>query len=113
MRFLRNLTAVVLAAGVIIGLGMLWAHFSGAGPGPEAAPVIGHRVPREALLRLGHRKAALIHAHSVGSVGEFPRLHVSNLVRTMLIEALLAAAVITVSVIWRRNRRMRRTAARA
>jgi hypothetical protein len=37
-----------------------------------------------------------------------------NLIRTCEIEAVLAAVVITVSVIWRRRRRrMRRTAARA
>jgi hypothetical protein len=36
-----------------------------------------------------------------------------NLIRTCEIEAVLAAVVITVSVSWRRRRRMRRTAARA
>lgn len=113
MRFLRNLTAAVLAVGVIIGLGMLWAHLSGGGPGPGPGPGIRHGLPREALLRLSPGKAALIRARSLGSASGFQLVNVGNLVRTMLVEALLAAAVITVSAIRRRLRRIRRTAASA
>lgn len=111
MKFLRHLTAVVLVVAVIVGLGMLWAHASGGtgiGSGPRRAP------SPEALLRLeqikGQIKTGVIRVHSVNG---FHLADTGNLIRTCEIEAVLAAVVITVSVVWRRRRRMRRTAARA
>jgi hypothetical protein len=118
MKFLRNLTPVVLAVAVIVGLGLLWAHVygggtgQGAGTGPGTTTRIRHLPPRAALLRLGHGQAGLIgragqmQAHTSG----FQLADASNLIRTILIEAVLAAAVIAVSVAWRRHRRMQRAA---
>lgn len=103
MKFLRHLAAVVLAVAVIVGLGMLWAHASG-GTGPRQAP------SPEALLRLEQIKTGVIRVHSDNG---FNLADTGNLIRTCAIEALLAAAVITVSAIRRRHRRMRRTAAKA
>jgi hypothetical protein len=103
VKFLRHLTAVVLAVAVIVGLGMLWAHASG-GPGPGQAP------SHEALLRPEQIKTGVIRVHSDNG---FHLADTGNLIRTCEIEAALAAVVITVSVIRRRRRRMRRTAARA
>jgi len=103
VKFLRHLTAVVLAVAVIVGLGMLWAHASG-GPGPRQAP------SHEALLRPEQIKARVIRIHSDNG---FHLADTGNLIRTCEIEAALAAIVITVSFIRRRRRRMRRTAARA
>ena len=111
MKFLRHLTAVVLAVAVIVGLGMLWAHASGGtgiGSGPRQAP------SRQALLRLEQFKeqvkAGVIRVHSDNG---FHLADTGNLIRTCEIEAVLAAVVITVSVVRRRRRRIRRTAARA
>jgi hypothetical protein len=103
VKFLRHLTAVVLTVGVIVGLGILWAHASG-GPGPGQAP------SHEALLRPEQIKTGVIRVHSDNG---FHLADAGNLIRTCEIEAALAAVVITVSVIRRRRRRMRRTAARA
>ena len=103
MKFLRHLTAVVLAVAVIVGLGMLWAHASG-GPGRGQAPV------HEALQRTEQIKTGVIRVHSGNG---FRLADTGDLIRTCEIEAALAAVVITVSVIRRRRRRMRRTAATA
>ncbi len=106
MKFLRHLAAVVLAVAVIVGLGMLWAHASGGG-GPRQAP------SPEALLRLKQFKeqikTGVIRVHSASG---FHLADTGNLIRTCEIEAVLAAAVITVSVVRRRRRRIRRTTAR-
>ena len=104
MKFPRHLAAVVLAVAVIIGLGMLWAHASGGGSGPRRAP------SREALLRMQQIRAGVI---GVRSDNGFNIADTGNLIRTFEIEAVLAAAVITVSAIRRRSRRMRCMAARA
>ena len=107
MRFFRHLTSVVLAVAVIAGLGMLWAHAcggTGSGSGPGRAP------SREALLRLEQVKAGVIRVHSGGG---FHLADTGDLIRTCVIEAVLAAVVITVSAVRRRHRRMRRIAARA
>ena len=107
MKFLRHLAAVVLAVAVIVGLGMLWAHISG-GSGPRQAP------SPEALLRLRQVKEQIKGGViRIRSDNGFNLADTGNLIRTCEIEAVLAAAVITVSVISRRRRRMRRTAARA
>jgi hypothetical protein len=107
VKFLRHLTAVVLAVAVIVGLGMLWAHASG-GTGPRQAP------PPEMLLRLRHIKeqvkAGVIRVHSDDG---FHLADAGNLIRTCEIEAALAAAAITASAVRRRRLRIRRTAARA
>lgn len=106
MKFLRHLTAVVLAVAVIVGLGMLWAHASGGGTGVGGG--LGRAPSREALQRLEQIKTGVIRVHSDNG---FNLADTGNLIRTCAIEALLAAAVITVSAIRRRHRRMRRTTA--
>jgi hypothetical protein len=106
VKFLRHLTAVVLAVAVIIGLGMLWAHAS-AGAGGSGGGF--RRLPsREALLRLEQIKVGVIRVHSDNG---FHLADTRDLIRTCVIEAVLAAVVITVSATRRRHRRVRRTAA--
>jgi hypothetical protein len=111
VKFLRHLAAAVLVVAVIVGLGILWAHASGGtgvGSGPRRAP------SPEALLRLEQIKEEIkTGAIRVHSDTGFHLADTGNLIRTCEIEAVLAAVVITVSVIWRRRRRMRRTAAKA
>jgi len=111
VKLLRQLAAGVLVVRVIVGLGLRWAHASGGagiGSGPGRAP------SPEALMRLKQLKeqikTGVIRVHS--DTG-FHLADTGNLIRTCEIEAVLAAVVITISVIWRRHRRMRRTAARA
>ena len=107
MKFLRHLAAAVLVVAVIVGLGMLWAHAfggNGIGSGPMRAP------SREALLRLHQIKAGVIRVRSDNG---FHLADTGNLIRTCEIEAVLAVAVITVSVVRRRRHRTRRTTARA
>jgi hypothetical protein len=88
------------------GLGMLWAHVSGGGTGIGTGL---RRAPsREALLRLEQIKAGVIRVHSDN---RFHLADTGDLIWTCEIEAALAAVVITVSVVRRRHRRMRRTAA--
>jgi hypothetical protein len=108
VKFLRHLTVVVLAVAVIVGLGLLWAHASGGGTGIGGGP--GQAPSREALLRLEQVKAGVI---KVQSDNGFHLADTGNLIRTCEIEAVLAAVVITVSVVRRRHHRMRRTAIRA
>jgi hypothetical protein len=104
VKFLRHLAAVVLVVAVIAGLGMLWAHTSGGGTG---AGVSLRRAPsREAVLRLDRIKAGVI---PVRSGNGFNFADTGNVIRTCEIEAALAAVVITVSAVRRRQRRMRRT----
>jgi hypothetical protein len=111
VKFLRHLAAAVLVVAIIVGLGMLWAHASGGtgvGRGPRRAP------SPEALLRLKQIKENIkTGVIRVRSDNGFDLADTGNLIRTCEIEAILAVVVITVSVIWRRRRRMRRTAARA
>jgi len=105
VKFLRHLAAVLLAVAVIVGLAMLWAHASG-GTGPRQSP------SPEALLRLEQiNKQIKTGVIRVRSDNGFHLADTGNLIRTCEIEALLAAGVITVSVV--RRRRMRRAAARA
>jgi hypothetical protein len=105
VKFLRHLTVVVLAVAIIVGLGMLWAHASGGGTGTGGLT----RAPsREALLRLEQIKAGAIRVQSGNG---FHLADTGDLIRTCVIEAVLAAVVITVSAVRRRHRRMRRTAA--
>ena len=107
MKFLRHLAAVVLVVAVIVGLGMAWAHASGGGTGSGEL----RRAPsREALQRMDQIRAGVIRGQSDDG---FDLANTSNLIRTCEIEAALAAVVITVSAIRRRQRRIRRTAARA
>lgn len=105
MKFLRQLTAAVAAVAVIAGLGMLWAHASGGGSGIGSG--LRPAPSREALLQLKQIKTGVIRVQSDNG------LHLANtgdLIRTCMIEVVLAAVVITVSAAWRRHRRMRRTA---
>jgi hypothetical protein len=108
VKFFRYLTAVVLVVAVIVGLGMLWAHACGGGTG-SGSPL--RRAPsRAALLRLEQLKAGVI---GVDSGNGFHLADTGDLIRTCVIEAVLAAVVITSSAVRRRHRRGRRAAARA
>jgi hypothetical protein len=106
VKFLRHLAAVVLVVAVIVGLGMLWAHASGGG--------LRRPPSREVVLRLEHVKeqikAGVITVHSDNG---FNLADTGNLIRTCEIDAVLATAVITISVVRRRRHRIRRNAARA
>ena len=106
MKFFRHLIAVVLAVAVIVGLGMLWAHACGGGTGSGSG--LGRAPSREALLRLEQVKADVIRVHSGNG---FHLADTGDLIRTCVIEAVLATVVITVSAVRRRHRRGRRTAA--
>ena len=106
MKFLRHLTAVVLTVAVIVGLGMLWAHASGGGTGTGNSL---RRAPsREAVLPLEQAQGGVIRVHSDNG---FHLADTGDLIRTGVIEAVLAAVVITASAARRRHRRMRRPAA--
>jgi hypothetical protein len=107
VKFLRHFTAVVLAVAVIVGLGMLWAHASGGGTGIGGSGP-GRAPSREVLPRLEQIKAGVIR---VNSGNGFQFADTRDLIRTCVIEAVLAAVVITVSAVRWRHRRMRRTAA--
>ena len=74
---------------------------TGSGSGLRQAP------SREALLRLEQGKVGVIRVHS--GIG-FHLADTGDLIRTCVIEAVLAAGVITVSAVRRRHRRGRRTA---
>jgi len=105
VKFLRHLAAVVLAVAVVVGLGMLWAHASGGGTGIGSS--LRRAPPREVLLRAEQIKAGLIRVYSGNGLN---LTDTRDLIRTCVIEAVLAAVVITVSAA-RRHRRMRRSAA--
>jgi hypothetical protein len=108
VKFLRQLTAVMLVVAVIIGLGMLWAHASSGGTGTGSTL---RRAPsREAVLRLEQAQGGVIRVHSDNG---FHLADTGDLIRTCVIEAVLSAVVITASATRRRHRRIRRTAARA
>jgi hypothetical protein len=108
VKFLRHFAAVVVVVAVIVWLGMLWAHASGGGTG------IGDRLrrplPSQVLLRQKQIQAGVIHVQGGGALD---LADTGNLIRTCEIEAALAAVVITVTAIRRRQRRIRRTAAGA
>jgi hypothetical protein len=103
VKFLRHLSAVVLAVAVIVGLGMLWAHASGSGTGIGSG--LRPAPSREALLRMEQIKAGVI---QIQSGNGFQLADTGNLIRTCVIEAVLASVVITVGAIRWRRRRMRR-----
>jgi hypothetical protein len=105
VKFSRHLIAVVLAVAVIVGLGMLWAHACG---GTGSGSDLRRAPPREALLRLEQVKAGVIRVHSGNG---FHLSDTGDLIRTCVIEAVLATVVITGSAVRRRHRRGRRTAA--
>jgi hypothetical protein len=106
VKFLRHLAAVVLTVAVVVGLGLLWAHASGGGTGIGGA--LRQAPPPEVLRRAGQIKAGVIRVFSDNG---FDLADTQDLIRTCVIEAGLAAVVITVSAVRRRHRRMRRTAA--
>jgi hypothetical protein len=105
VRFLRHLAAVVLTVGIVVGLGMLWAHASGGGTG--AGGVLRRAPSGEALQRMKEIRAGAIRVRSGGG---FNLADSGDLITTCEVEALLAAVVIAVSAVRRRRRRMRRGA---
>lgn len=106
MKFLRHLAAVVLTVGIVVGLGMLWAHAGGGGTG--ASGVLRRAPSGEAIQRLKDIRAGVIRVRPGNA---FHLADPGDLIRTCVVEALLAAIVITVSAARRRRRRMRRGAA--
>jgi hypothetical protein len=96
VRLLRQLALVVLVVAVIVGLGMLWARASGSGLRPPPA--------HDTLRRLHQVKAGVIRAESGDG---FHLADTGDLIRTCVIEALLAAVVILISAARRRRTRRR------
>ncbi|HEU5390423.1 MAG TPA: hypothetical protein VFV73_31440 [Streptosporangiaceae bacterium] len=87
MRFARRLAAVLLLVGVIVALGLVWGHASGAG--------------QDGFVFYGRE-------------GSGPGLSLSNsgdLIRTVELEALIMTVVITISAVRLRRRRHARRAA--
>jgi hypothetical protein len=105
VKFLRHLTAVVVAVAVIVGLGMLWAHASGGRHRYRQRPQAGSFTPSPPA-----DGAAQGRHDRVQSDNGFHLADTGNLIRTFEIEAVLAAIVITVSAVRRRHRRIRRAA---
>jgi hypothetical protein len=117
VKFLRHLAVVVLVVAVIVGLGLLWAHVSGGGTGGAAIRQAPSSVTPQQLKQI---KAGVVRVppgtdfHPSGfQLTGFQLANANNLIQTCMIEAVLAAVVITVSAIRLRHRRMRRTATRA
>jgi hypothetical protein len=118
VRFVRHLAAALLAAAVIVALGVAWAHspaasWIGAGnsrPGRHVAPV-GLRTLPHGLLKAGADRivAGPVHIRA-GVVLNLPSI--LDLVRTVVIEAVFIAVVVLIDVARRRRRRARRTASR-
>jgi hypothetical protein len=113
VKFLRHLTAVVLVVAVIVGLGLLWAHVSGGGPGGGFRP----SPSGEALQRIKDGAVRVppgtdFHPSRPG-LSSFDFGNSGVLIQTCEIEAALAAVVITVSAIRRQHRRRMRRAATA
>jgi hypothetical protein len=106
VKFFRHLAAVVLTVGIVVGLGMLWAHASGGGTG--AGGVLRRAPSGEALQRMREIGAGVIRVRSGNG---FNLADPGDLIRTGGVEALLAAVVIAVSAVRRRHRRARRGAA--
>jgi hypothetical protein len=104
VRFARHLAAVLLLVGVIIAVGVAWAH--GSPPGAShSAPVPVGTSPK-ALRPDG----PLIIRDRPGRGPGLTLSHLGNLVRTMIIEAVIAAVIVAVSAARRQRRRARRAA---
>jgi len=100
VKFLRHLAAAVLTVAVIVALGLLWAHASGGG--------IRRPPSTEVLQRVKEIRAGVIRVHSDNG---FDLARTADLIRTCVVEAVLAAVVITISAVRRRRRRTRRATA--
>ena len=87
MRFLRQLAAVLLLVGAIVGLGLAWGHASGAG--------------QDGFVFFGRE----------GGGPGFSLSNSGDLIRTIEIEAAIMTVVIAASAV-RRQRRQRRRAVR-
>ncbi len=105
MKFCRHFAVVVMVVAVIVAAGLLWAHASGGGTG--AAAVLRRSPPPEELLRAKQIRAGVIRVHPGGG---FNVTDTGDLIRTLVIEAAMAAVVITVSAVRRHLRRLRRAA---
>jgi hypothetical protein len=99
VKFIRQFAIVVLVVAIIVAGAVVWAHASGT----SGASL---RVPPPRVLE----KFARIRANELGGRPD-TGLHLSNtnnLIRTGLIEAALAAFVITINAISRQRHRMKR-----
>ena len=103
MKFARHLAAVLLAVAVIVASGVAWEHAAAEGNGGAGQPVAAGSRHR-ALLEPGHGHLR------AGIVLNLP--NILDLVRTVLIMAVLIAAVVAIDVMRRRRRRAGKTAAR-
>jgi len=100
MKFIRRFAVVVLTVAIIVAGAVLWSHASGgSSAGPRVPPP--HEVEKLAQIRTGEpgsRPDTGLHLSDT-----------SDLIRTSMIEAALAAFTITISAIRRQQRRMRHT----
>lgn len=106
MKFPRQLAAAAATVAVIVGLGLLCAHVAGGGPDPGHA--LRQPSPRAALVRPERLKTGRLGDRADNG---FQLANAGDLIKTGMIEAVLASAVITVSASRRRHRRRRRAAA--
>ena len=101
MRFLRRLSVVMLIVAVITGIGLAWNHF-------DPASLIGTTPPRHqpdnVVVRLGPM--------DLGLNSMFERVDWPYLTYTVVIEALVIAAVVLLDRLRRRARRTWRAYAR-
>ena len=86
----------------------MWQEQRSGGTGTGIGGGLRRAPSREALLRLQQIKACVIRIQSGNG---FHLANTGNLIRTCVLEAMLAAVVIAVSAVRLRHRRMRRTAA--
>ena len=97
MKLVRHFLAVSLAVGVVVGLGFVWSTSGAAG---IVADDRGIRIPRR-----GQPGASDAIANDFGrQSGGFSLSNVGDLVQTLLIVALITAAVVIVDRARRRRR---------
>jgi hypothetical protein len=110
MRFARHLAAVVLVVAVIVVMAVAWEHSSASGllgtgpghPGRHAAPVSAAApAGTNSLTRSADR---------LRGIAAFNLSDLMDLVRTVVIEAVLIAVVVAIDGTRRRRRRARRSA---
>jgi hypothetical protein len=100
VKFLWHLAVASLAVTVVVVGAVIWAHTAGTGGGGV------RQIPsQQVIIRFNSLKAAHL---LVRSDNGFDLSNTQDLIRTSLIEAVLAAAVITIGAVRRQVRRARR-----